>query len=136
MKIVNIKFNFKFIILFICSIILILSTIFLINLFKDDTIVMNNSNYTSILKKVHDSPTEYIDKKIHMNGYVFRASDFTDTQFVVARDMIVSENDYRIVGFLCESTDIKSYENNVWIEVKRKNKIKRLSRANANCRSI
>ena len=32
--------------------------------------------------------------------------------------MIVSENDYRIVGFLCESNEIKEYENNVWIEVK------------------
>ena len=53
-----------------------------------------------------------------MSGYVFRANDFKDNQFVVARDMMVSENDYRIVGFLCESNNIKEYENNVWIEVK------------------
>lgn len=86
--------------------------------YGNNTITLNNQNYTTILKQVHDTPTNYIDKEIKMSGYVFRANDFKDNQFVVARDMIVSENDYRIVGFLCESNDIKEYENNVWIEVK------------------
>lgn len=86
--------------------------------YGNDTITLNNENYTSILKKVHDEPSNYIDKKVNMSGYVFRANDFKDNQFVVARDMIVSENDYRIVGFLCESNNIQKYENNVWIEVK------------------
>lgn len=124
MKIVNIKFNFKYFLIFICSIILILSVIFLTNLFKNDTIVLNNNNYTSILKNVHDSPSEYINKNVHMTGYVFRAEDFENNQFVVARDMIVSENDYRIVGFLCESELINEYENNIWIEVQGTIKLK------------
>ena len=38
-------------------------------------------------------------KKIHSTGYVFRVNDFKENQFVTARDMIVSDNDYRIVGF-------------------------------------
>lgn len=121
MKIINIKFNFKFFIIFICSIIVILSLIFLGKLFKNDTLILNNQNYTSILKEVHDYPSNYIDKKINMTGYVFRANDFSEKQFVVARDMIVSDSDYRIVGFLCESDNIKNYENNVWIEVNRNN---------------
>lgn len=117
MKIVNIKFNFKYFVLFICLVIIILSTIFLTSLFNVKTLSLNNENYTSILKTVHDNPSDYIDKKICMSGYVFRANDFSDNQFVVARDMIVSESDYRIVGFLCESPEIKLYENNIWIEV-------------------
>ena len=133
MKIINIKFNFKLFILIICTLIVILSVIFLTNIFSNNTIVLNDENYVSILKEVHDFPSKYIDKKIKMSGYVFRANDFNENQFVTARDMIVSENDYRIVGFLCESENIKNYENNVWIEVFRNNKIKRLSWTNANC---
>ena len=135
MKIINIKFNFKFFIIFICSAIIILSIIFLGNLLKNDTLVLNNENYTTILKTVHDTPSDYINKKIKMSGYVFRANDFKENRFVVARDMIVSENDYRIVGFLCESDEIKNYENNVWIEVTRNNQIKRLSWSYACCRN-
>ena len=118
MKIINIKFNFKIFIIFICIIISILSIIFLASLFKNDTIVMNNENYTQILKEVHDNLDKYIDKEIFTNGYVFRANDFSENRFVVARDMIVSENDYRIVGFLCEYDNIKDFEKNIWIEVK------------------
>lgn len=118
MKIVNIKFNFKLFIIFVCIIILFLSSIFLIDIFKNDTIVMNNENYAQVLKDVHDNIDAYIGKKVSTNGYVFRATDFSDRQFVVARDMIVSENDYRIVGFLCEYDDINKFENNVWIEIK------------------
>ena len=56
--------------------------------------------------------------------YVFRVNDFKQNQFVTARDMIVSDNDYRIVGFLCESDEIKNFENNSWIEIKGTIKLK------------
>lgn len=118
MKIVNIKFNFKLFIIFICAIILILSSLFLMSLFNNKIIIMNNENYTQILKDVHDNPNSYIDKKIYTNGYIFRVNDFKENQFVVARDMIVSETDYRIVGFLCDNDNAKKFENNIWVEVK------------------
>lgn len=63
-------------------------------------------------------------KKIHSTGHVFRVNDFKENQFVTARDMIVSDNDYRIVGFLCESDEIKNFENNSWIEIKGTIKLK------------
>ena len=118
MKIVNIKFNFKLFIILICVTILILSSIFLINLFHSNTIVMDNENYAQVLKDVHNNIDAYIGKKVYTNGYIFRVEDFTENRFVVARDMIVSENDYRIVGFLCEYDKIKNFENNVWVEIK------------------
>ena len=117
MKIINVKFNFKIFVIFICVIIVLLSSIFLLRLFKDNTISMNSENYTSILKEVHDNTTVYLNKNINTTGYVFRADDFLDNQFVVARDMIVSEDDYRIVGFLCECDNIKDFEDNVWVQV-------------------
>lgn len=117
MKIINIKFNFKLLVITLFLIIFILSAIFLIQTFKTSYIVMNDENYTSILKEVHDNIDNYIDKKIISTGYIFRASDFNNTQFVVARDMLISENDYKIVGFLCEFNEIDNYENNIWVEI-------------------
>lgn len=114
MKIVNIKFNFKIFTVVICSIIFLLSICFLSSLFNSQ-IIMTNENYSQILKNVHDNIDKYIGKKITTTGYIFRANDFSQNQFVIARDMIVSENDYRIVGFLCENDNIKDFENNVWV---------------------
>ena len=68
--------------------------------------------------------TNTYGKKIHSTGYDFRVNDFKENQFVTARDMIVSDNDYRIVGFLCESDEIKNFENNSWIEIKGTIKLK------------
>lgn len=118
MKIINIKFNFKLFIAMLISIIIILSSLFLMNLFKNSCITMTNENYTTILKDVHNNINDYIGKKIIVSGYVFRAADFSDKQFVTARDMIVTESDYRIVGFLCEYDGINEFENNSWIEVR------------------
>ena len=123
MKIINIKFSFKLFIIIFSVTIILLSSIFLIKLF-DNTIVMTNDNYTDILKSVHDNIDDYVDKKITTTGYVFRMSDFTDKQFVTARDMIINESDYRIVGFLCEYDKIKDFENNSWIKIKGTIKLK------------
>ena len=116
MKIINIKFKFKFLIIILISLLIILSIIFLTKLFNN-TIIMNNENYVNILKDVHDNIENYVGTKITTNGYIFRASDFNEKQFVVARDMIISESDYRIVGFLCESDTIKDFENNSWVTI-------------------
>ena len=80
---------------------------------------MTSENYSSILKKIHDSPYEYENKKIEMVGYVFRTNDFNVNQIVVARDMLINESESRIIGFLCESPQVQELENNEWISVKR-----------------
>lgn len=123
MKIINIKFSFKLFIIIFGLLIIMLSSIFLMKLF-DNTIVMTNDNYTEILKAVHDNTDNYIDKQIISTGYVFRMPDFTENQFVTARDMIINESDYRIVGFLCEYDGIKEFENNSWIKIKGTIKLK------------
>lgn len=75
-------------------------------------------NYTNILKAVHDDIDSYIGTKIRFSGYVYRAIDFKDNQFVLARNMVIS-SDYQtlIVGFLCESEKIKNMSDNTWIEI-------------------
>lgn len=60
-------------------------------------------------------------KKIKFSGFVHRLYDFSDNQFVLAREMIVDKfsdtAQVVIVGFLCESDEITSYETNTWIEI-------------------
>lgn len=82
---------------------------------------INISNYTNILKNVHDNIDKYVGQKIKFSGYVYRMLDFNQDQFVLARDMVVS-SDFKtvVVGFLCEETTIKEYEDYSWIEIEGK----------------
>lgn len=56
--------------------------------------------------------------KLILSGYVYRVLDFSENQFVLARDMVIS-SDYQsvIVGFLCEADNAKDFENNTWVEI-------------------
>lgn len=75
-------------------------------------------NYTNILKSVHDNPDEYIGQKIKFSGYVYRIIDFTEKDFVLARNMVVS-SDFQtvVVGFLCNYEKAKDFEDGAWIEI-------------------
>ena len=59
-----------------------------------------------------------IGKKIHFTGYVYRVFDLDESQFVLARNMIISsDNKAVVVGFLCEYENSKELENNSWVEI-------------------
>lgn len=79
---------------------------------------LNTKNYTNVLKNVHSNIDKYVGQKIKFTGYVYRMNDFTDEQFVLARDMIVS-SDFQtvVVGFLCQSSIASNFENNTWVEI-------------------
>ena len=69
------------------------------------------SNYTNVLKAVHDNIDSYVGLKINFVGYVYRVSDLKENQFVLARDMIISSNrQYVVVGFLSEYANAKDFE--------------------------
>lgn len=75
-------------------------------------------NYTNILKSVHDNLDEYIGQKICFTGYVYRVYDFTENQFVLARNMVISsDNQTLVVGFLCDYKDAKSFSDNTWVNI-------------------
>ena len=70
---------------------------------EENIINLSASNYTNVLKTVHDNLDSYVGKTICFSGYVYRNLDFKDTEFVLARDMVVSQdNQTLIVGFLCD----------------------------------
>ena len=39
------------------------------------------SNYTNVLKTVHENIDNYIDQKIHFSGYGYRMLDFNENHF-------------------------------------------------------
>ncbi len=85
---------------------------------KDGICQISSSNYTNILKTVHDDIDSYIGVKIHFSGYVYRLLDFSDSQFVLARNMVIS-SDFQtvVVGFLCEHEGAKNFDDNTWVEL-------------------
>lgn len=82
------------------------------------TFELTTQNYTSVLQNVHNDIDTYVGQKIKFIGYVYRMYDFTDEQFVLARDMIVS-SDFQtvVVGFLCHSEIAKNFETGRWVQV-------------------
>lgn len=60
----------------------------------------------------------YEGKKVEIEGFVFRRSDFKPNQFVTARlYMWCCAFDAAPVGPLCESTRASDFENNAWVRV-------------------
>lgn len=75
-------------------------------------------NYTNVLKTVHENIDDYVGIKIKFTGYVYRVLDLKDSEFILARDMIIS-SDFQsvVVGFLCDYENTKDFENDSWVEL-------------------
>ena len=85
---------------------------------QNDISVISAKNYTNVLKAVHENIDDYVGLKIQFIGYIYRVLDLTDTQFILARDMIISSDfQYVIVGFLCEYENAKDFANGIWVEL-------------------
>lgn len=85
---------------------------------KDTVYEINSQNYTNVLQNVHNNLDSYIGQKVKFSGYIYRLYDFTNEEFVLARNMIIS-SDFQsvVVGFLCHSNLATNYKDNDWVEV-------------------
>lgn len=85
---------------------------------KNQIFEISSQNYTNVLKNVHDNLENYIGQKIKFTGYIYRLSNFSDEQFVLGRNMIIS-SDFQsvVVGFLCHSNLANNYEDGTWVEI-------------------
>lgn len=81
-----------------------------------DVTEIQPNDYTNILKAVHDDINSYLGKEIKFSGYVYRVLDFSENQFVLARNMIV-DSQYYVVGFLSEYSKIKNFKDGTWVEI-------------------
>ena len=70
---------------------------------QSDVSVISAKNYTNVLKAVHENIDDYVGVKIQFTGYIYRVLDLTDTQFILARDMIISS--------------AQSFANETWVEL-------------------
>lgn len=133
MFIYNVKINGKQIVKILFIIIAIIITIYFAistykiynNSFKvkdktkeDNVMYLTAESYTNVLKSVHDNTADYLGKKICFTGYVYRVLDFKETEFVLARDMIISSDmQTLIVGFLCDCKNAKDFADGSWVEI-------------------
>ena len=93
-------------------------TFFVNDTAKSDIVEIDADTYTNFLKSTHEDIDSYVGMKIRSSGYIYKLIDFEDTQFVLARDMIISSDRQTVVvGFLCECDKIKEFENNSWVEI-------------------
>ena len=79
---------------------------------------LSATNYTNVLKAVHDNIDNYVGVKINFTGYIYRVFDLNENQFILARDMVIS-SDFQtvVVGFLCEYENSKDFEDGTWVEL-------------------
>ena len=85
---------------------------------ENNTMYLTTQNYTNVLKSVYENIDNYVEKRICFSGYVYKTIDFEETEFVLARDMLVSDNSKSlIVGFLCNYKYAKNFDENSWVEI-------------------
>lgn len=133
MFICNFKVNSNFILkLFLTVLLAIVLLIVIFSVFKlfdnpsgcdvNDSNIYNltTGNYTNVLKAVHNNLDDYVGQQINFSGYVYRVYDFDETQFVLARNMIIS-SDFQtlVVGFLCHCDTASSYPTDAWVNITR-----------------
>lgn len=80
--------------------------------------VINNYNYSTILKDVHENLDNYMGESFSYSGYIYRVPDINENQFILARDMIVS-SDFKtvVIGFLCEYDSASNFADNTWVSI-------------------
>lgn len=71
------------------------------------------------MQAVHNDIDSYVGCKLHFSGYIYRLIDFDQNQFVLARDMLVSDDKSQtlVVGFLCTYEKAMSFDEGTWVEL-------------------
>lgn len=88
------------------------------NISRGNINVLTTRNYTNVLKTVHSDLDTYVGKKIQFTGFVYRLYDFSNEQFVLGRQMIVSSDMQAVVvGFLCHLNGADKYKDGSWVEI-------------------
>ena len=126
---INSKLVFKIVFVILFLLILLMCVISISKVFKQnnnketdirptDLNAISSSNYTNVLKTVHQNLNNYVGMKIKVTGFVYRLYDFDESQFVIAREMIVSaDRQGVVVGFLCNLNGAKEYKDGTWVEI-------------------
>ena len=122
MFVCNLKLNLKKILTVSTVIILVVALFFEIyNMGKTKAntnfdYILNEENFTEILKNVHDNIDANVGKTIKLSGFVFRLPDFRANYFVCGRNMLL-DDDEKVVGFLCTYNGDLELADSEWVEI-------------------
>ena len=127
---INGSFVFRTLIISIIIISLVILSVSVYNFYYKSKFIINDSlplnsvanidanEYTSILKQVYDDVDTYVGQSINFTGYVYKLYDFKDSEFVLARDMVInSDSQTVVVGFLCSYDKAKDFKEGTWVNV-------------------
>lgn len=134
MFICNLKINgnklFKFILVSFVIIALVILALAIYNFCYKSKFVINDNlptntvaeidanQYTSILKEVYEDIDNYVGQSINFTGYVYKLYDLKDSEFVLARDMLInSDSQSVVVGFLCSYEQASKFKEGTWVNV-------------------
>lgn len=89
---------------------------------NSNSIEVTDENYATILKDCHENMKPYLGKTIKFSGFVYRLYDFNENQFVLGREMIISQISETqaqsvVIGFLCEFNEASKYTDRTWVEI-------------------
>ena len=121
MYICNLKLDVKKIIIIIAIFLVAISLIIEIRnssslSLKNYDYVLDETNFTNILKSVHDNIDENIGKTIKLSGFIFKLPDFKEGYFVCGRNMMLNGEE-KVVGFLCFYDGNISIKDSEWFEI-------------------
>jgi len=127
MFVCNVKISIKKIMIILGIIAVIIAIMLELGIFGDDNknvniynesfdYVITQSNFTNMLKDIHENIDGNIGKTVSISGFVFTMPDFKDNYFVCGRNMILSGNE-KVVGFLCDYNKAAELLEAEWIEV-------------------
>jgi len=79
---------------------------------------IDGNEYTNILKQVYDNIDTYVGQSINFTGYVYKVKGLKDSEFILARDMLInSDSQSVVVGFLCSYDNAKNFMEGTWVNV-------------------
>ena len=127
MFVLNLKFNFKKIIVMCIGISIVFAVLIefisngaVLTTMRKDTskydFVMTNENFTTVLKQVHENVASNVNKTISVTGFVYRMTDFKENMFVCGRNTIINEED-NVAGFICDFKDAVTLKDGEWVEI-------------------
>lgn len=127
MFVCNFKLNIKKVMIFVAIIAVIIAICLELGVFSKENSNVNiyndnfdynitESNFTNMLKDIHEHIDENVGKTVSISGFVFTMPDFKDSYFVCARNMILSGNE-KVVGFLCNYDEASELLESEWVEV-------------------
>lgn len=88
------------------------------DLFKVDTIHMNDKLFASYYQQINENITSFIGKKMTISGFVYREEGMRSNQLVLSRFyMYHCVADASIIGLLSEFEEASTFPEDTWLEL-------------------